>query len=161
MELTTFENLVRLHNEYIETKTIFYEKKQNLRDIIQTTRERICTEKEETAEKIRKYEANAVDDSRPQSVRRMAEIEVENLNKLEFFATDEEIEIFDTEYEKADEIHTEIVRLKNAVIEAFTEAWREIEAAQKESRFDYFYMSYSKWLWELQSEFSGLISEEE
>lgn len=159
MEL--FEKLMRLHLEYLEKKLIFEEQHRNVEAIIAITRERIATDKQETAEKIEQYKKTVADQSRPQTVRRIAEKELEALQNCTFSASDEEREAFETAFEAEKRALSDLGKAKTQVNEAFADVRRKLEEMQKESGYDQIFSSYTYWVDGNEKDFSWLCKEVE
>lgn len=157
MEL--FETLMSLHLQYLEKKLIFEEQHRNVKAIISVVRERINTDKQETAEKINQYKKTVADESRPATVRRLAEKELEALQGITFSASDEEREAFETAFEAEEQALSDLGRAKTQVNEAFEDVHRKLEKMQKESGYDQAFSSYHYWVSGNEKDFSWLREE--
>lgn len=157
MEL--FENLMHLHLDYLEKKLIFVEQHQNVKALIEVIRERIATDKQETAEKVEEYKKTAADESRPATVRRLAEKELETLQNITFSASDEEREAFATAFEAEEQAFSDLRQAKTAVEQAFRDAKSELEKMQKESCYDQAFSVYPNWTKSNKGSFSWLCKE--
>lgn len=131
--MDTFDKIRVLNEDHSAIWARFEECNQILKEIVKAVSERLENEREQTATLIYSATQKATDMSRPETIRKIAESELKNLEARTFSPTAEEIAAFDEVMREAQAALSDARKTRGELIDAIRDAKSELENIRKKS----------------------------
>lgn len=131
-----FEKTARLCADYDTAKAALIAADQTTGEIVAAVRNRLQSERQQTAARIAELEGIQGDLSRSQTVRRMAAAELEQLKARAYEITAAEREAFETECAAAETALKDAREIREQLREAFAELSEEVKRLRKSTLGD-------------------------